>query len=132
MAFRLMDVVKLEVELEHKKDKEIVEIELSWKTEGAVEEEDEEEEETAGTAVGKAGETDTETHEPRSIRKMILPLTGLAVAGGLIFGLVKGMRSKGKVRSALGKSKEEAKRISEQGNRLIEEGERRSKKEWKR
>ena len=63
---------------------------------------------------------------------MILPLTGLAVAGGLIFGLVKGMRSKGKVRSALGKSKEEAKRISEQGNRLIEEGERRSKKEWKR
>jgi len=33
---------------------------------------------------------------------------------------------------ALGKSKEEAKRISEQGNRLIEEGERRSKKEWKR
>ena len=126
MAFRLMDVVKLEVELEHKKDKEIVEIELSWKTEGSVEEE---EEETAGTAVGKAGETDTETHEPRSIRKMILPLTGLAVAGGLIFGLVKGMRSKGKVRSALGKSKEEAKRISEQGNRLIEEGELRSKKE---
>jgi len=43
LAFRLMDVVKLEVELEHKKDKEIVEIELSWKTEGSVEEEDEEE-----------------------------------------------------------------------------------------
>ena len=52
---------------EHKKGKEKLEIELSWKPEGSVEEEDEEEEETAGTAVGKAGETDTETHEPRSI-----------------------------------------------------------------
>ena len=122
LAFKPMDVVQLEVELEHKKGKEKLEIELSWKPEGSVEEEDEEEEEVAGTAAGEVGETDTETHERRSMSK-ILSLTGLAVAGGLIFGLIKGRRKKSKVRKVLEKSKEEAKRLFEQGNRLIEEGE---------
>ena len=112
LAFKPKDVVRLEVELEHKKGKEKLEIELSWKQEGSVEEEAEEEEE----------ETDTETHEPRSMSK-ILPLTGLAVAGGLVFGVIKGRRKKSNVRKALEKSKEEAKRLPEQGNRLIEEGE---------
>ncbi len=113
LAFKPIDIVQLEVELEHKKGKEKLEIELSWKPEGSVEEEDDEEEEAAGTAAEEARETSTETHEPRSMSK-ILPLTGLAVAGGLIFGVIKCRRKK---------SKEEAKRLPEQGNRLIEEGE---------
>jgi len=40
LAFKPMDVVQLEVELEHRKGKEKLEIDLSWKLEGSVEKED--------------------------------------------------------------------------------------------
>ncbi len=43
MAFKPMDVVQLEVDLEHRKGKEKLEIDLSWKLEGFVEKEDAEE-----------------------------------------------------------------------------------------
>ena len=123
LSFKPMGEVQLEVELEHKKGKQELEIELSWKSEDYIEEEEDEEEEgSALVATEEPGESGKEPGKSGSMGKM-LPVAGLAIAGGLIAAAVKGKRKKNKIEKVLEKGREEANKLTEEGGRLIEEGE---------
>jgi amphi-Trp domain-containing protein len=103
LSFKPLDMVEVEVELEHKKGKQELEIELSWKQEDYEEEEGEEDEgekdegEKAEAATVETRSTDSGGCEPGPLSKLI-PLAGLVGAGVLIAVIAKGKRKKGEVK----------------------------------
>lgn len=134
LSFGPQGPVKLEVEVKHKKGSQELEIELSWKPEGAEEEEEEEENEEEDEDKGEEEGEPEEPEEPEreeaappgtcrgkaGIAKA-LSIAGLAAAGAAIFSLTRRKRAD-KAEEATDSAAEE-KADAEQGEESAEPGE---------
>lgn len=108
--------VDLEVEVKVKEGKEKLEIELSCSSEkDSGEEEGEEVEEPAAL--------EPEDESRTGLAAKMLPIAGLAAAGGAVFEIAR-RRRKSRIQRTAEKARKEGERILEEGQRLMEEGER--------